>query len=521
MLRTLLLVLALALSAGCPGGGGSGDTGLNFDAGPGVDAMDAGTDSGTDAGMDTGPLPEESEATPPAQVEGSGNAIVLRGVVLTENGPIDGEVRIEGGMIECVAASCDHVGATVVQTNGVISPGLIDAHNHLPYNFIPEWVPDPMRLFDNRYVWADVAAYEAHVEPFAARRSTNVVFCPSALWGELRSLVHGTTTIMGQSFSRSCTNGGVRNADQAHRLGHDHLRTTIGSVRDLTDSDAASLVASFTEGTDRVTRYAVHMQEGVMGNGVLQEFESFAGRDTRNNRHAGVSLLSGNGYSGVGVLIHSMGLTEAQLMEVVDTGAHIVWSPSSNLILYGETAPVERMMELGLEIALSPDWTVSGEDNVLDEMRFARGYAIGQNIAMIDNAEIWRMVTSHAAEAVGLSQYVGVLREGMIADLTVFGRRAADPYRAVLDSQSQDVRLVLISGEAYYGDSNLSQFQVNSQCEAFDACGTAKFICVRNLPGAEGDWTGDNIQALEGQLRSIIGEYNVSYTEPLPLVACR
>ncbi|MEM6959052.1 MAG: amidohydrolase family protein [Myxococcota bacterium] len=501
-----------------------GQLDLNF----GGDMADAGVEMATpemgtpEMGMpDLGPLPTESEPSPPAAVRGDGEALVLTGTVLTQAGPIEGAIRIEGDTITCVAASCDEAGATVVDTFGVISPGLIDAHNHLTFNFMPEWEPDPSQLFMNRYEWSEEESYEAHIAPFADNRSRNTTFCPAALWGELRSLVHGTTTIMGQSFNRSCIGGGVRNADHRHRLGADHMRTTIASVRDINDEDAAGLVESFTDPASPTTRYAVHMQEGLMGSGVELEFESFVGRDTRNNRHQGVNLMVGEGYFGVALFIHAMNMSTAQLMESIDGGAHFVWSPSSNLILYGETAPVAEMIALAIDLSLAPDWTVSGTDNMLDEMRFARGFGVGQGIAEMTPEFIWRMTTENAARAVGLES-IGVLREGAPADVVVFARRAADPYRAVLDSRSEDVRLVLIGGEGYYGDMALEMAtSVNGGCEVFDACSSVKFLCVRDLPGAEGDWVGDGLDDLRGQLQTIIDGYdNLSYSAPLPLVDC-
>ena len=75
-----------------------------------------------------------------------------------------------------------------------------------------------------------------------------------------------------------------------------------------------------------------------------------------------------------------MDLTTAQLMEVVDTGAHVVWSPSSNMVLYGETAPIAEMLSLGIPVGLGPDWTVSGEDEMLSEMRFAYEYGQAESI---------------------------------------------------------------------------------------------------------------------------------------------
>ncbi|MFK7989778.1 MAG: amidohydrolase family protein [Sandaracinaceae bacterium] len=527
----------LLAAAGC-------DNNSNPDSGVRIDgdlpwADGGGPDSGmppTDGGggeIDAGPRPDAgpppttgSEPSPPARVESMGTAgFLLRGTVLAPTSVLDpGEVLIVGDTIRCVAADCSGEAgasdATVIDTQSVISPGLIDGHNHLTYDFLPEWVAGI--TYDNRYTWADEAAYEDHISPFADGRNQNDRICPAVKWGELRSIIHGTTTVMGQSFNRSCIDRLARNADHFHHIGYDHMRTSIGSVRDINDETAATIVAGFMEASEPTTRFAVHMQEGIGGGNLLSEFDSFAGRDTRSNRHMGTSLLSGPGYSGVGMLIHSMGLTSAQLDEAASTGASVIWSPSSNLILYGETAPIADILSRDITVGLGPDWTVSGEDDMLSEMRVASDYARAEGIAALTTARIWEMATQGSADAVGLAGALGVLEVGARADVSVFGRRSMDPYQAVLDSRAQDVRLVFIDGQAYYGDMALEgAAALNGDCEMLDACGALKFLCVANTPGAMNDSARptETMDDIHSQLTSILAMYGRE-SDLLPLVAC-
>ncbi|MBA2664535.1 MAG: amidohydrolase family protein [Bradymonadaceae bacterium] len=413
--------------------------------------------------------------------------MLLRGIVLAPDRVIDpGEVLFKGTTIVCVAADCtghpDANDATWINTNGVISPGLIDGHNHLGYNFLPQWFPNPYRFFNNRYQWADEAAYEDHVRPYAKRRSTGSHYCPAGKWGELRSLIHATTTMQGQSFQQACVNWGIRNADHYHGLGHNHMATAIGSVRDITTAQAENYISRFEAEVNPVTRFAVHMTEGLADNNVLLEFDSFAGRDERTNvaRHQGLSLLNHTS-----ILIHSMVMTDAQLDETQMSNAKIVWSPSSQMVLYGTTSPIERILNAEIVTGIGPDWTVSGEPDMLAELRFARSWAETENVGILTSKRLWQMATSDGAIVVGLEAHLGRLEPGFRADIAVFGRRGDDPYAAVVDSRTQDVRLVFVDGKGMYGDANLMQSAaVNEYCEDFDACGKPKFICVQESPGA-------------------------------------
>ncbi len=519
-------------------GGHDGGTTDTTEADTSEPGLDVGDDDVSDPGPDVD-LPENgSIETAPAviEVEGSGG-FLLKGTVLAPAGPIDpGQVLVVADRIVCVARDCTNhpaaAGVTVIDTRGVISPGLVDSHNHLTYNFLPEW--EPGRFFDSRDAWSNNPDYERHVAPFADGRNRNERICPAAKWGEIRSILYGTTTVQGQSFNRSCLNRLVRNADHFHGLGYDHMGTDIASPADISTADAIQLAQRFSETSQPTTRYAVHMCEGLRGSNMAIEFESYAGRDprTRLARHQGLSLLAYDGpfvdpatntpydffFRGVAVLIHSLILDDAQIREVFETDSFVVWSPSSNLALYGETAPIEKMLQLQLTIGLGPDWTPSGEDEMLSEMRVARSYGEMEGIEALDDRRIWRMATSDGAEVLGLGDIVGQLEVDYKADIAVFGRAARDPYRAVLDSGAADVRLVLIDGLVYAGDEDLDGVALNRQCDAIDACGTPKFMCVRNTPG-HADRADENIDDIRAQLIAILDGYGRA-AELQELITC-
>jgi cytosine/adenosine deaminase-related metal-dependent hydrolase len=487
------------------------------DAAPDAADGEAPDGSAPDSGPPDGAAPDatapdggggSSTASPPAEIEqtGTNGALLLKGVVLAPSGVLDpGEVLVASGAITCVATSCATEPAadqaTVIDTKGTISPGLIDSHNHLAYNFLPEWVKSPAQLWGNRYQWADDPDYELFIQPYSAHRSESTHFCPAFKWGKLRSVVHGVTTVQGQpSAAGACANWGIREANQYHYLGYDHMRASIGSVRDLTDSDAQGLLDSFAASPNPTTRYHVHLAEGVSGNNIDAEFDSFAGRDPRVNRHQGVSLLVDD----TAILIHCVTLTDDQLAEAVLAHAKIVWSPSSNLVLYGATAPIQKILQSGIVTGIGPDWTPSGEDEILAEMRFALGYGVANGIPEITPERLWRMATVEGADVVGLDAHVGRLEVGLRADLAVFGRTGPDPYAAVVESRAEDVRLVLLEGLGHLGDEALEAATArNVYCDRLDACGTPKYLCVQDSPAAT-DRRSETLAEIHQQLFDLL-----------------
>ena len=72
------------------------------------------------------------------------------------------------------------------------------------------------------------------------------------------------------------------------------------------------------------------------------------------------------------VVIHGTALTEDQLGDLNDAGAKLVWSPQSNLRLYGETTKAAPRSSMGITVGLGADWLPSGSTSLLAELNVAR-----------------------------------------------------------------------------------------------------------------------------------------------------
>ena len=52
-------------------------------------------------------------------------------------------------------------------------------------------------------------------------------------------------------------------------------------------------------------------------------------------------------------------------------GGAMVWSPLSNLLLYGATADIRAAVNAGVRIGIGSDWSPSGSKNLLGELKVA------------------------------------------------------------------------------------------------------------------------------------------------------
>src|SRR5262249_21390138 len=100
-------------------------------------------------------------------------------------------------------------------------------------------------------------------------------------------------------------------------------------------------------------------------------------------------------------VIHSVAILpeDAQTMQMDTT--KVIWSPRSNIVLYGNTAPVTLLDQLGVAIALGTDWVSSGSMNMQRELQCASELNSGYFATRFSDEQLWRMVTTNAAFATG------------------------------------------------------------------------------------------------------------------------
>ena len=133
-------------------------------------------------------------------------------------------------------------------------------------------------------------------------------------------------------------------------------------------------------------------------------------------RLANLGLLNANV-----TLAHCVHLNAAEIKLLADNGCSIAHCPSSNLKLASGIAPIAEYAKHGINIGLGTDGAAS--NNRLDmfaEMRLAALLAKGQSgdASAITAHQALEMATINGAKALNLSDKVGSIEIGKLADLT-------------------------------------------------------------------------------------------------------
>ena len=371
----------------------------------------------------------------------------LHGRVVTMDGSFNvldrGTVYVEGGIIIAVKRDGEPPppGFETVKgitTRGTIYPGLIELHNHLSYNVLPLWqVP---KRYDNRDQWSGTPTYQKLISgPMKVLGMTPGYIEAVVRYVECKCLLGGVTTSQGIAlFSNQGImryyRGIVRNVEQTEEA---DLPEATAKIGDVEAADASKFLARL----QRSSCMLLHLSEGVD----RKSREHFNALNLPSGEWAVTSALSG---------IHCVALQPQDFGILADKRASMVWSPLSNILLYGKTADVKAANNEGVRIGLGSDWSSTGSKNLFGELKVARLVNL-EDGAVFSDRDLMAMATRNAAEILKWDKVIGSIEAGKRADLLVVSGANGDPYGKFLEAPETSIHLVMINGVPRFGTKTL------------------------------------------------------------------
>ncbi len=337
----------------------------------------------------------------------------------------------------------------VIETGGTLFPGLIELHNHLSYNVLPLWSPVP-KLFQHRGQWPDHSDYRklisgpmSVVGKYRDADGQPSLLAPLVRYVECKCLLGGVTTSQGIMLSSNAGvqrfyRGIVRNVEQTD---DSDLFEAQGRIADVDARDARSFLARLEK---EDSCFLLHLSEGVTKSGQA---------DSVARRHFLALQVAPNQWAinDRFAAIHAAGLLPEDFDVLARHGGAMVWSPLSNLLLYGATARVDVAKQAGVRIGLGSDWSPSGSKNLLGELKVAWLYSQHVLHGGFSARELVAMATRDAAAILKWHKALGTLEPGKRADVVVIDGQTGDPYQALIQAKETAIQLVLINGIARYG----------------------------------------------------------------------
>lgn len=238
--------------------------------------------------------------------------------------------------------------------------------------------------------------------------------------------------------------------------GNEHLKIMFGPHAPYTCSDEP-LTRIRDLAKEHKLRIQMHVHE--TQSEVDGEVDKRGGRPVRRLKELG--LLNSDFQA-----VHMTALNADDINDIVETGAHIIHCPESNLKLASGFCPVHELQQKGVNVALGTDGAASNNDlDMISEMRTAAilAKAVGQSATALPAYEALAMATYNGALAMGWETEIGSLEVGKQADITAIrlddleSQPMYDPVSHLVYATSRDqVSNVWVGGKQLLKDRELT-----------------------------------------------------------------
>ena len=361
-----------------------------------------------------------------------------------------GNILIENGRIKEVGGKTNGKADEIIDASSMIAlPSFVNAHTHLSMvlmrNYkdtcenLQDWLSEIFPIEDKLN---DEDIYQASRLGCAELiESGCTVFADMYFhaWNTVKAVKEaGIRGIIGQTFMNDSSDAAFRIRELAPRI-----------LEAIGDDDSfrldAAVHAVYTSTPDCYERATEWVKErGVRMHTHLAETKKEVDDCLNQYGKTPAALLDSIGVFSVPTYAAHCVFSDDQDIEILrENNVSVVHNPASNMKLASGIAPVKKYRENGINVALGTDGASSNNNlSMTKEMNTA---ALLQTVAnMTPSAakpyDIIEMATTNGAKALGLEDRIGMIREGMEADLVLINTEEVnmtplnDPFSAVVFS---------------------------------------------------------------------------------------
>jgi 5-methylthioadenosine/S-adenosylhomocysteine deaminase len=398
----------------------------------------------------------------------------------------DGLLCIKAGKIQRIEPmpankSLPAAKESIDAAGGLIMPGLVNTHTHLPMTLFRGLADDlPLDIWLNKHIFP---AEGAHINPDNVRWA--------ALLACAEMLLSGTTTCCDGYFLEDQVAGAIRLSGMRAVLAQGVIDFPAPGVPDPAENmkipqtfcakwhNPSSLItpsifchSAYTCSAETLKKAKAHCVE----KGLLFQIHA---AETQNewqqikNEHQAtpiqyldqLELLDENT-----LLIHCVWIDEDDIEIIAASNASVSHNPESNAKLAAGIAPAPKLLKAGVCVGLGTDGCASNNNlDLFHEMDMAAKLHKVDTFdpTAMDAATVVKMATIEGARAIGLDKRTGSIEVGKQADLIVIDTQAPHlmpiyhpESHIVYTAKSSDVRDVVVDGCVLVKDRKVLQLDV-------------------------------------------------------------
>ena len=404
------------------------------------------------------------------------NILINNGIILPMNASnedkpyFNGYVGIEGERIAFVSSNPDEAKAflakhkddcTQIDASGkVVMPGLINTHTHVAMALL-RGISDDVPLME----WL-----EQHIWPIEGKMGYQEVYDGARL-GILEMLMGGTTTFVDmypyeEAIAEAAESAGIRAVVSPCPMDF-RMEHFENDWRQVKKRFSGSRLVTMWMGPHAVyTLSGEHLQRSIslskelgIGSHVhLAETQTEQDNCMAQHGMSPTEYLEKEGlFSTKTLAAHCVVMSDHDIEILARHGVSVAHNPQSNMKLASGIAPVRKMLDAGINVAIGTDGASSNNDlDMWEEMRTA---SLLQKVATMDPCAIpaytaLQMATVNGAKAIGREGKLGVLAAGVFADILLVDIEKAHLYphtnlisELVYSTHASDVDTVIVNGK--------------------------------------------------------------------------
>ncbi|MCL2188796.1 MAG: amidohydrolase [Defluviitaleaceae bacterium] len=394
--------------------------------------------------------------------------ILIKNATTLNNGVQD--IGIENGTISFIGSAPANFPPDEIidATNCIAMPGLVNAHTHaataLQRNLaddcaFSEWLFERVIPFENKLSGDDV------------------------YWGTqlaIAEMIRGGTTCFADMYlqahnpqvAQAVTETGIR----ANLCYGPIISAARGGGQIINEQGCRDFIAQWNNASDGRIKTFVEIHslflydtEAIQGAAALAKSlglpihmhlsESLAEEETTFQKYGKTppQMCADLGVFDVPTLLaHCVQLNDEDIKLLASKQAYVAHNPTSNLKLGNGIAPIEKMLQAGVKVALGTDGCASNNNlNMFEEMHLATilHKGVNKDATSISASQVLAMATHTGAQALGFND-CGQLEAGKKADLILVDTNQphlcplGEPTAAIAYSaQAGDVRDVIVNGK--------------------------------------------------------------------------